>query len=108
MKDEQGTNIINPETIKIIRNLRQKGILEKQDREYYINHMTECLRMKYGNGKSLMTLIEDHGQEWCINHGIIGYEYIVNVSFANVRKKPNEVQKPPNSTLGEWDNDILA
>ena len=108
MKDKQGTNIINPETIKIIRNLRQKGVIEKQDREYYINHMTECLRMKYGNGKSLMTLIEDHGQEWSINHGIIGYEYIVNVSFANVRKKPNEVQKPPNSTWGEWDNDILA
>ncbi len=53
MKDDQGTNIINPETIKIIRNLRQKGVIEKQDREYYITHMTECLRMKYGNGKSL-------------------------------------------------------
>ncbi len=107
MKDDQGTNIINPETIKIIRNLRQKGILEKQDREYYINHMTECLRMKYGNGKSLMTLIEDHGQEWCINHGIIGYEYIVNVSFANVRNV-NKPKKPPSISGEEYNDDIFA
>ncbi len=43
MKDEQGTNIINPETMKIIRNLQQKGSTEKQDRDYYINLMSECL-----------------------------------------------------------------
>ncbi len=93
MKDEQGTNIINPETMKIIRNLREKGVMEKQNRDYYINIMTECLRLKFGESKSMMTLIEDHGQEWCINHGIIGYDYIANVSFANTRNvnKPKEL-----------------
>jgi len=32
-----------------------------------------------------MSLIEDHGQEWCMNHGIIGYDYIVNVSFVKAK-----------------------
>lgn len=82
MKDAQGTNIINPETIKIIRNLRAKGVMEKRDREYYVNFMTECLKMKYGDTKSLMSLIEDHAQEWCIEHGIIGYDYIANVNVS--------------------------
>lgn len=107
MKDAQGTNIINPETMKIVRNLRQKGVLEKQDREYYINLMIESLSLKYGNGKSLMTLIEDHGQEWCINHGIIGYDYIVNVSFANPRNV-NKPKEPPGISGEEFDDDIYA
>ncbi|MFQ5709431.1 MAG: hypothetical protein ACE5HO_18390 [bacterium] len=107
MQDEQGLNIINPETIKIIRNLRQKGFVEKQNREYYINLMIECLTMKYGNEKTPMTLIENHGQEWCINHGIIGYDYIVNVSFANARNV-NKPKKPPTISGEEFNEDNYA
>jgi len=85
MKDDQGNAIVNPETIKIIRNLRQKGSLEKQDRDYYINLMLECLRLRFGDKKTPMALIEEHGQEWCMTHGIIGYDYIVNASFTSAR-----------------------
>ncbi len=107
MKDEQGTNIINPETMKIIRNLREKGVLEKQDREYYVNLMVESLSLKHGNGKSTMSLIEDHGQEWCMNHGIIGYDYIVNLSFAHARNT-DKSKKPPSISGEAYDDDIFA
>ena len=77
MKDSQGTNIINPETMKIIRNLRQKALHENKGRDYYVNLMVNSLKLKHP-GRTNMTLTEDYGQQWCIEHGIIGYEYIVN------------------------------
>lgn len=75
MKNEQDVHEINPATMIIITNLRQKAYLEKLDSEYYINLMTECLHLKYGFKKSLMALIEGYGQEWCIFHGIFGNEW---------------------------------
>ena len=39
MKDEQGTHVINPETIRIIRNLRAKATHEGKDRDFYLNQI---------------------------------------------------------------------
>ena len=84
MKDSQGTHIINPETLKIIRNLRGKATSEGKPRDFYLNQITK----KHSNA---MLILENHAQQWCIDNGIFGYEYIVNVSLAHVRrKKPNE------------------
>jgi len=81
LKDEQGYNVINEETIKIIRNLRQKAVFEKLDREHYINQMLTDLVLKIHTQKlSPMSLIEKYGQEWCLVNGIIGYDYICSVS----------------------------
>jgi len=80
MKDAQGTHIINPETIKIIRNLRAKALSEGKDKEFYLNQVIE----KYSVP---MRILESHAQEWCIENGIFGYEYIANVSFTNVKKE---------------------
>ncbi|MFB3101305.1 MAG: hypothetical protein ACE1ZM_07670 [Gammaproteobacteria bacterium] len=79
MKDKQGTNIINPETIKIIRNLRGKALSEGKDRDFYLNQIIK----KYSQP---MRILESHAQEWCIENGIIGYEFIANLSIPNVRK----------------------
>jgi len=77
MKNAQGTNIINPETIKIIRNLRQKGFIEKQDREYYINQMLADIMLEaHSKRLSKMGAIEEFGQNWCLKNGIVGYDYI--------------------------------
>ena len=78
MKDKQGCHIVNEETINIIRNLRQKAIHEKRPREYYVNLILESW--------TPMRIIEEHAQEWCIEHGIIGYDYITRTRL-NVRKK---------------------
>jgi len=87
MKDEQGTKIINPETVRIIRNLRQKAVFEKLDREHYINQMLTDLVLKTHTQKlSPMSLIEEDGQWWCLVNGIIGYEYICSVSV-NLQKR---------------------
>jgi hypothetical protein len=80
MKDDQGTNIINPETIKIIRNLRGKALMEEKTRDHYLDMMVRYLR-KYHNGNSDMELIENYGQKWCFDRGIIGYEYITNITL---------------------------
>ncbi len=77
MKDQQGTNIVNPETIKIIRNLRGKALDEGKDRDYYLNLMIE----KYSNP---MVIFENHAMEFCIENQIIGYEFITITSL-NVR-----------------------
>jgi len=82
MKDQQGTHIINLETTKIIRNLRGKAIHEGRDRDYYLDLMIK----KYSNP---MLILENHATEFCIDNGIIGYDYITNVSL-NVRRKDSE------------------
>jgi len=79
MKDQQGTHIVNPETMKIIRNLRGKAVHEGRDRDYYLDLMVK----KYSNP---MLIAENHATEFCIDHGIIGYEYITNVSFIKMRR----------------------
>ena len=84
MKDSQGTNIINPETIKIIRNLRAKATHEgKGNRDYYLDQIIK-------NYSEPMRILEIHAREWCMANGINSYDYIANVSFANVRRKANE------------------
>ena len=80
MKDEQGIVITNPETMKIIRNLRGKAVHEGKKREHYIEMMIKSLQVKYPYEPFDMELIEDHGQEWCLYHGIIGYDYIVTTN----------------------------
>jgi len=81
MKDEQGCNVINEETIRIIRNLRQKALFEELDKDYYINQMLADLALKTHIEKlTLMASLEKYGQEWCLRKGIIGYEYICSVS----------------------------
>ena len=88
LKDSQGTNILNPETTKIIRNLRGKAVHEDKDREFYINKfLTDNALNIQTEGITKMEAFERYAQKWCIAQGIIGYEYIVNVSFANVRRK---------------------
>jgi len=86
MKDSQGTYIVNPETIKIIRNLRSKAVHEDKDREYYINKflIDNALRIQT-KGITKMEAFERYAQDWCLDHGIIGYDYITNASL-NVRK----------------------
>ena len=90
MKDSQGTHIINPETIKIIRNLRGKAVHEGLTREHYIERFREKYSLvKQNEGISWMALAEEYLQEWCMKNGIIGYDYIASLSL-NVRRKPNE------------------
>jgi hypothetical protein len=86
MKDEQGTVIPNPETIKVINNLRGKARFEGKDRNYYLDLMVKCLRIKHKGGSD-MGLVDDYGQQWCIQNGIIGYDYIVSISVKNIRPK---------------------
>ena len=90
MKDQQGTHIINPETMFIIRNLRQKALSEGKDREHYINCFLadHALKMQIERLSS-MAAFEEYGQKWCIEQGIIGYDYICNVNL-NVRRKKDE------------------
>ena len=88
MKDPQGTNVINPETMLIIRNLRQKAIHEDKGRDFYVDSfLTDYTLIMHAEGLTPMAAFELYGQEWCIKNNIIGYDYIANVSFANVRRK---------------------
>ena len=81
MKDEQGTNIINPETMKIIRNLREKAKYEGKDREFYINSFrTDYALTLQTEILTAMAALERYGQEWCIKNGIIGFDYITSVN----------------------------
>lgn len=72
MQRNKNCKEINPETMKIIRNLRGKAVHEGRDRECYINQIIA----KYS---SPMTIMENHATEWCIENRIIGYDYIVSV-----------------------------
>jgi len=82
-KDAQGTNIINPETFKIIRNLRQKALLESLPKEYYINQFLIDNTLNIHIERISPTrAFEKYAQEWCISQRIIGYDYIWNLSFA--------------------------
>ena len=88
MKDSQGAHIVNPETTKIIRNLRGKAIHEGKNRDFYLNSfLADYALTTHDQGLSSMAAFELYGQKWCLDNGIIGYEYITNVSFANVRKE---------------------
>lgn len=86
MKDSQGTNIINPETMKIIRNLHQKANHEGKDREFYINQFLtdNILKMQ---GITKMEALERYGQAWCIKQGILGYEYICGINTIKLEKE---------------------
>jgi len=79
MKDAQGANIVNPETMKIIRNLRQKAIHENRDREYYINQILDYY--------TPMQIFEEHAQGWCLKNNIVGYDYIVNAGVKTKKDK---------------------
>lgn len=87
MKDSQGTNIINPETILIIRNLRQKAIHEGKGREFYINaFLTDYALIMHSKKLTPMATLEEHGQQWCLDNNIVGYEFI-STSNIGVRKE---------------------
>jgi len=79
MKNAQGTHILNPETMKIIRNIRQKAIYENKEREYYINQILAHY--------TPMKILEDHAQGWCLENNIVGYDYIVNVGVKTKKEK---------------------
>ena len=80
MKDEQGTNIVNPETMKIIRNLRGKATHEGKDKDFYVNSFLadNVIRMQT-EGLSAMAAMEKYGQKWCLERGIVGYGNIASV-----------------------------
>lgn len=85
VKDAQGTNIIDPETLKIIRNLRSKATIEGFHRDYYINKMlADFVIEKHTNNLSGMDVVQMYGQDWCIKHGIIGYEYICKLQLKGI------------------------
>ncbi len=87
MTDEQGVKIINPETMLIIRNLRQKALYERRNQEFYIDLMLSDIMLK-AHLKNLthMGAIEEDGQEWCLNNGITGYEYITRCFGVETKK----------------------
>ena len=81
MKDEQGASIINPETIKIIRNLREKANHEQKSRDFYIDRFIVDTVIKMSGEKlTAMAAMEKYGQQWCLENGIIGFDYITNVT----------------------------
>jgi len=72
MQRNENCKEINPETMKIIRNLRAKAIYDGLEKEHYLNQILNKFSFP-------MTIMENHAQKWCIENGIYGYEYIAGV-----------------------------
>ncbi|RME02195.1 MAG: hypothetical protein D6814_00040 [Calditrichaeota bacterium] len=86
----------DPETLKLIRNLKQMGRLNQAMDDLLKRHLADWFvsknllsfeevlqraREKNLVGFATHDIFDQHLQEWCIEHGIIGTDYIADLSI---------------------------